>query len=99
MIHLDEVFNVENPKKNGDVESLMRKLSHNMEKKVSLWWDIITFKRYIRENIVPRRLMWEVHLEGLIDQESIDEWLNFFNGKGIKLLRLLLKRKQKRSEQ
>lgn len=62
-----------------------------------MWWDVTTFDRYIKANIVPRRLRWdEPPNDGLIDQESTDEWLRFFNEKGIELLHLLLKRKQKK---
>lgn len=45
-INLEDVFNTtgSSAKNNGDVESLMRKLGHNMEKKVSLWWDMTTFE-------------------------------------------------------
>lgn len=66
----------------------MRKLGHNMEKKVSLWWDVNTFDRYIKASIVPRHLRWEVPPnDGLIDPDSVDEWFRFT---------FLLKRKQKK---
>lgn len=53
---------------------------------MSLWWDIATHEQYTKENIVPRRLRWDVPInDGLLDQESIDEWYTFFNDKGIEV--------------
>lgn len=100
-INLEEVFSTTNTSKNrtADLESLMRKLGHNMEKKVSLWWDISTFETYLKESFVPRRLRWDVPPnDGLVDQESNDEWLKFFNDKGLELLRFLLERKQRKTK-
>lgn len=75
----------------------MRRLGHNMEKKVSLWWDTSTFETYLKESLVPRRLRWDVPLnDGLTDQESNEEWFKFFNDKGLELLRFLLERKQRK---
>lgn len=61
-VNLEEVFKISNKKTNSnlDLESLMHKLGHNMEKKVSVWWDICTFETYLKENIVPRRLRWDI---------------------------------------
>ncbi|XP_040212843.1 uncharacterized protein LOC120943544 [Rana temporaria] len=97
-VNLEDVFNASAPvKKNSDLESLMRKLGHNMEKKISLWWDIVTFERYIKDNIVPRRLRWDITPnDGLLDQASIDEWFKFFNIKGSELLMFLLDRKKRK---
>lgn len=98
-INLEEVFNASNSNitKNLDLESLMRRLGHNMEKKVSLWWDTCTFETYLKKNLVPRRLRWDVPPnDGLSDQESNEEWFKFFNDKGLELLRFLLERKQRK---
>lgn len=78
-VNLDEVFNPQNKTRNMDLESVVRKLGHLMEKKANLWWDTNTFERYIRENIVPRRLRWELPPnDGLTDKASTDEWFEFF---------------------
>lgn len=70
-----------------------------MEKKVSLWWDVSTFETYLKESIVPRRLRWDVPPnDGLVDQESNDEWFKFFNEKGLELLRFLLERKRRKTK-
>lgn len=62
-VNLDVVFNSEDTKPNANLENFMRKLGHNMKKVVSLWWDVNTFDRYIKANIVlPRRLRWDVPL-------------------------------------
>lgn len=69
-VNLDDVFNVNNKARETDLESLVRKLGHNMEKNVNLWWDTNTFDRYIREKIVPRRLRWNLPPnDGLVDKE------------------------------
>lgn len=96
-VNLEEVFNTTTPikKKSSDIESLMRKLGHNMEKKVSLWWDITTFEQYLKDNITPRRLRWDITPnDGILDQESVDDWFKFFNTKGLELLAFLLERKR-----
>lgn len=98
-VNLDEVFSTTNVSRNLDLESLMRKLGHNMEKKVSLLWDICTFETYLNENIVPRRLRWDVPPnDGLTDPESNEEWFKFFNDKGLELLTFLLERKQRKNK-
>lgn len=96
-VNLDEVFNSENKTRDTDLESLVRKLGYNIEKKVSLWWDTNTFDRYIREKIVPRRSRWELPLnDGLMDKESIYKWFHIFNDNSLEGLAFLLKRKQKK---
>lgn len=77
-INLDEIFNSLNKTRNTDLESMIKKLGHLMEKKVNLWWDTNTFERYLRENITPRRLRWELPPnDGLADKEAMDGGLNF----------------------
>lgn len=62
------------------------------------WWDVSTFETYLNENIVPRRLRWDIPPnDGLTDQESNDEWSKFFNEKGLELLTFLLQRKQRKT--
>lgn len=96
-VNLEEIFNAQPKTDNHNIESLMRKLGHNMEKQVNLWWDIHTFEQYLKENIVPRRLRWELPPnDGLNDKESIQEWFEFFNNKSLEGLKFLLKRKQKK---
>lgn len=97
-VNLDEVFNPQNKTRNTDLESLIRKLGHHKEKKVNLCWDTNTFERYIRENIVPRCLRWELPPNDcLTDKESMEEWFEFFNSKSIEGLKFLLERKQKKT--
>lgn len=92
------MFNPQNKTRNTDLESMTRKLGHHMEKKINLWWDTNTFERYIRENIVPRRLRWEVPPnDGLTDKESMAEWFAFFNNKSIEGLKFLLERKLRKT--
>lgn len=59
--------------------------------------NIATHEQYIKENIVPRRLRWDVPInDGLLDQESIEEWYKFFNDKGAELMEFITKRKQRK---
>lgn len=51
-VNLDLVFNNEDPKTDSNVEHHMRKLGHGMEKKISLWRDVTTFKINISKLIL-----------------------------------------------
>lgn len=60
-------------------------LGNALEKQIGTWWDVCTMEQYIKENIIERNLRWEVTpQDGLDDQESMTEWLDFF-GVGFKL--------------
>lgn len=94
---LDEIFERQDTNIIGNIESSFRKIGHLMEKKINASWDIATHEKYIKDKIVPRRLRWDVPLnDGLTDKDSVDEWFHFFNNKGLDLLDLLIKRKQKK---
>ena len=96
-IDMENIF--EKPEENpaGNIENSFRKMGHLMEKKINAWWDIATHEKYIKDRLIPRRLRWDVPInDGLTDKESTDEWFQFFNDKGLELLALLIKRKQRK---
>lgn len=80
-----------------DLSHLFKKLSSLMDKKIRAWWDIVSFEHYMANDIVPRRLRWDIPPnDGLEDEESLKEWFLFFNSKGKELLSFLLVRKQRK---
>lgn len=55
--------------------------------------------QYLSFSIVPRWLRWYIPPnDGLFDDESNTEWGDFFVGKGLELLRLLLLRKHRKKK-
>lgn len=66
-------------------------MGHTMDKKINLWWDIITIVQYMKEDIISRKFN-----DGLTEEEDIKEWYKFFHGKGKKALIFIKKRKQRR---
>lgn len=78
-----------------DHKGTLLALVNALEKQIRTWWDICTMEQYLKDNIIVRSLRWEVTpQDGLDDFESMTEWLNFFNGAGLKLQELILKWKQ-----
>lgn len=75
----------------------MSALGHVLEKQVRTWWDICSLEQYIKEKVIIRSLRWDVTpQDGLDDQGSMQEWLDFFNGVGFKLQQLVLQRKKRK---
>lgn len=99
-INLDSVFTTDiTPVDYVDHGQLLSTLGYTLEKQIRTWWDICTFEQYLKDNILMRSLRWEVTpQDGLIDEGSMSEWLNFFNGVGFKLQQLVLKRKKTKNE-
>ena len=96
-IDLKDVFTTKPTVESGDLDTNFRRFGHLMEKKMSVWWDLTTHDQYIKENIVPRRLRWDLPImDGLTDKDSIEEWYLFFNTKGMEVQQFLLKRKQRK---
>ena len=96
-IDLKEVFTTKTISQTGDLDTNFRKFGHLMEKKVSAWWDLTTHEQYIKEGIVPRRLRWDIPInDGLMDNDSSEEWYKFFNEKGLEAFQFLIKRKQRK---
>lgn len=58
-IDLGGIFSQEIVTNAQDMNSLMRKLRHTMEKQLRVWWDIATIETYITAKMTPRRLRWD----------------------------------------
>lgn len=96
-IKIDDVFSRKALGDNGkDLFHSFKKLGYVLEKKWKTWWDITSFEQYIGAKLIPRGLRWDIPANnGLMDEESVQEWSNFFTHKVIELLELLLARKQR----
>lgn len=65
---------------NSDTHSSFRELGHLMDKKINLWWDIITIEQYLKEEIISRKFRWHIPInDGLTEDEDIKEWYEFFS--------------------
>lgn len=97
-IELDNLFSADNqPTAEDNYDKVMIALSNALEKQLRTWWDINTIEHYLKKKIIIRSLRWEVTpLDGLDDLESMNEWLGFFNGVGLKLQDLILQRKKRK---
>lgn len=90
-LDLESLFSAENVSRdNTDYSGALNTLGDVLEKLVKTWWDICTFKHYLKESIIMRSLRWEVSPQDGLDDEYT-EWLEFCNGVGLKLQKLVLK--------
>lgn len=79
------------------VESNMRRLENVMHKELRTVYDISTLEHYLKLEMVPQRLRWELDIhEGDESQSTKQFWSNFFNQCGLKLLETLIGRKRER---
>lgn len=97
-INLDSLFTADAPSVDYvDHSQLLATLGYTLEKQIRTWWDICTFQQYLKDNIIMRSLRWKVTpQDSLNDEESTNEWLDFFNGVGFKLQQLVFKRKKQK---
>lgn len=78
-----------------DTTSLLKNLDHLLEKLLKTWWDVFTFKHYLKEKLIFKSLRWEVPpQDALTDPSFMKEWLDFFNKAGLELQDLVLTRKE-----
>lgn len=64
----------EKTKKDNDLIHLIRKLGHNMDKKSKILWDISAMEKYLKDNMVHRKLRWDIPInDGLMAEEDIEE--------------------------
>ena len=81
-------------KTDSETGGLFMRLKNIMTSELHLQWDIAFLEQYVKENMVPRGLRWDVHpQQGDPDLES---WYQFFNLKGVSLLNFLIDRKKTR---
>lgn len=65
-----------------------------MDKKKQYLVGFVHYGKYLKDNMVPRKLRWDVPInDGLMGEEDIEEWYVFFNGKGREVMECLVKRK------
>lgn len=61
----------------------------------NVWWDQSTLEKYLKDNLIPRKLRWDIPIsDGLLGDDDVDEWYAFFAGKGKEVMDFLIKRKQ-----
>lgn len=95
-LDLEDLFSDKKPR-DDDIAHLFRKLGHCMDKKSNVWWDQSTMEKYLKDNLIPRKLRWDVPInDGLLGNEDIDEWYSFFESKGREIMEFLIKRKQRK---
>lgn len=95
-LDLEDLFS-DKKTKEDDIAQLFKKLGHCMDKKSNVWWDRSTMEKYLRDNLIPRKLRWDVPInDGLLGVDDVDEWYTFFEGKGREVMEFLIKRKQRK---
>lgn len=68
-----------------------------LDKQVITWSDVFTLGKYIKDNITPRRLRWDVAPKnGLVDKDLEDQWFSFFNHTEKRLLEIIVARKERK---
>lgn len=63
-----------------------------MTTEIHLQWDTAFLEQYIKEQMVPRGLRWDVFPQQ--GDSDIESWFRYFNEVGIKLLGFLIDRKK-----
>lgn len=95
-LDLEDLFS-DSVNKDNDINQLFRKLGHCMDKKSNIWWDQSTMEKYLKDNMIPRRLRWDIPInDGLTEKDDIEEWYTFFHGKGREVMEFLIARKQRK---
>lgn len=95
-LDLEDLFS-DKKSREDDLAQSFRKLGHCMDKKSNVWWDQSTMEKYLKDNLIPRKLRWDVPInDGLLGKDDIDEWFTFFEGKGREVMEFLIKRKQRK---
>lgn len=57
-------------------------------------WDIAYLEEYIKENMVPRSLRWEVNPQK--EDNELGEWFKYFNEAGVGFLQFLVAKKKRK---
>lgn len=79
------------------IEDSFRKTKWLLQKELNLKWHLATLNQYIEHKIIPRSLRWDLSPDDLgLNEESDNEWAQFFLEKGFELIRFIMKRKQKK---
>ena len=78
----------------SEVGGLFLRLRNVMTSELHLQWDVAFLEHYVKEDMVPRGLRWDVHPQQ--GDPDFDSWFQFFNSKGISLLKFLIEKKKTR---
>lgn len=77
-----------------DISGCFLRLKNLTTTEIHTRWDIAYLEEYVRENMVPRSLRWEVNPQKG-DNELI-EWFKYFNEAGVQFLKFLIAKKTRK---
>lgn len=75
----------------GDIGGLFMRLKNLTILEIHTQWDVGFLETYIKLNMVPRSLRWQVYPQ--IGELEFEEWFRYFNEAGVKFLIFLVSRK------
>lgn len=89
-LNTEGVFTNTNP--NSEMSGIFIRLKNLMISELHLQWDTAFLEQYIKEQMVPRGLRWDIHPQQ--DELDLESWYKYFNEVGIKLLGYLVEKKR-----
>lgn len=75
----------------SDISGMFMRLKNLMVSEIHTQWDILFLAQYVTDSMVPRSLRWEVSPQK--GETDFQDWFQFFNEAGGKLLQFLIKKK------
>lgn len=75
----------------GDLSGLFTMLKNLTISETNTKWDVAYLETYVKLNMVPRSLRWEVSPQK--GDIQLEDWYKYFNEAGVSLLRFLIERK------
>lgn len=89
-LNTDGVFISTNP--DSEMGGLFIRLKNLMISELHLQVDTAFLEQYIKEQMAPRGLRWDIHPQQ--DEPDLESWFKYFNETGLKLLQFLVDRKK-----
>lgn len=89
-LNTDGVFVNTNP--DSEMGGLFTRLKSLMISELHLQWDTAFLEQYIKEQMVPKGLRWDIHPQQ--DKPDLESWFKYFNKTGLKLLQFLVDKKK-----
>lgn len=77
-----------------DLGGCFLKLKNLTITEVHTRWDIAYLEEYVRLNMVPRSLRWDVNPQK--EDSELPEWFKFFNEAGVNFLQFLIAKKKRK---
>lgn len=77
-----------------DLAGCFLRLKNLTVSEVHLRWDIAYLEEYVKVNMVPRSLRWEVNPQK--EDNELAEWFKYFNEAGVGFLQFLIAKKKRR---